>query len=125
MSDAGLVGAQPGRLVSMMDDEPNSERRRSAVVKEILYTLKGQAKENVNLHRSGADSLSDNERDEIYYQKQAKGETFLDGGNARYYKPIDTYEGRHRWDPNAEWTPEEEKRIIRKVRLTWTMSLVQ
>lgn len=20
-----------------------------------------------------------------------------------YYKPIDTYEGRHRWDPNFEW----------------------
>jgi hypothetical protein len=33
----------------------------------------------------------------------------------RYYKPIPTYEGFHRWDPDFEWTEEEEKRLIRKV----------
>ena len=34
----------------------------------------------------------------------------------RFYKPIDTYEGIHRWDPEVEWTPEEEKKLVRKVR---------
>lgn len=34
----------------------------------------------------------------------------------RFYKPISTYEGIHRWDPHFDWTPEEEKRLIRKVR---------
>lgn len=33
----------------------------------------------------------------------------------RYYKPIPTYEGIHRWDPEFEWSEQEEKRIIRKV----------
>ncbi|KAI9045632.1 putative transporter [Aspergillus affinis] len=33
----------------------------------------------------------------------------------RYYKPIDSYEGIHRWDPDFEWTEEEEKRVIRKI----------
>lgn len=36
----------------------------------------------------------------------------------RYYKPIPTYEGIHRWDPDFEWTEEEEKRLIRKVLQT-------
>ncbi|KAM6534793.1 MFS domain-containing protein [Fusarium falciforme] len=36
--------------------------------------------------------------------------------------PHDTYEGGHRWDPSATWTPEEEKRAVRKTDLrllTW------
>jgi MFS transporter, ACS family, DAL5 transporter family protein len=32
-----------------------------------------------------------------------------------HYKPIDTFEGIHRWDPDFEWEEEEEKRIVRKV----------
>ena len=35
----------------------------------------------------------------------------------KYYAPIDTYEGRHRYDPKAKWAPEEEKRLGR--RLDW------
>ena len=35
----------------------------------------------------------------------------------KYYAPIDTYEGRGRYDPRARWTPEEEKRLAR--RLDW------
>ncbi|KAL3453604.1 major facilitator superfamily domain-containing protein [Aspergillus insuetus] len=33
----------------------------------------------------------------------------------RYYKPIPEYEGIHRWDPDFDWSPEEEKRLIRKI----------
>lgn len=33
----------------------------------------------------------------------------------RYYKPIPTYEGIHRWDPDFEWTEDEEKRVTKKV----------
>jgi hypothetical protein len=33
----------------------------------------------------------------------------------RYYKPIDTYEGVHRWDPDFEWEEQEERKLIRKV----------
>ena len=38
-----------------------------------------------------------------------------DGSLAAFYKPIDTYEGRHRYDPNFEWGPAEEKRLVRKI----------
>jgi hypothetical protein len=36
------------------------------------------------------------------------------------------YENRHRFDPNYEWTAEEEKRLVRKVRgcLTFRTSWV-
>lgn len=31
-------------------------------------------------------------------------------------QPLDEkYEGRHRYDPAAEWTPEEEKKVKRKM----------
>ncbi|KAI7549440.1 MFS general substrate transporter [Hortaea werneckii] len=38
-----------------------------------------------------------------------------DGSLAAFYKPIDTYEGRHRYDPNFEWEPAEERRLVRKI----------
>ncbi|KAH7376698.1 major facilitator superfamily domain-containing protein [Plectosphaerella cucumerina] len=36
--------------------------------------------------------------------------------------PDEKYEGRHRWDPLAEWTPAEERQVVRKTDLrlmTW------
>ena len=35
----------------------------------------------------------------------------------KYYAPIDTYEGRHRYDIKAKWTPAQEKKLVR--RLDW------
>ena len=35
----------------------------------------------------------------------------------RYYVPIDTYEGRHRYDPKATWSKEEETALIKKLDL--------
>ena len=37
--------------------------------------------------------------------------------------PDDLYEGRHRWDPAATWTPEEEKAVVRKTDI-WLMTWV-
>lgn len=31
------------------------------------------------------------------------------------YKPIEGFEGAHRFDPNASWTSEEEKALVRRV----------
>ncbi|KAG5915599.1 hypothetical protein E4U61_004448 [Claviceps capensis] len=32
------------------------------------------------------------------------------------YKPVDGFEGAHRFDPAAKWTDEEEQALVRKVR---------
>lgn len=37
---------------------------------------------------------------------------------AKFYRPIESYEGYHRWDPQFQWDEKEEKRLIRKVSIT-------
>ena len=32
-----------------------------------------------------------------------------------FYKPVESYEGRHRYDPYFEWEPHEEKKVVRRV----------
>lgn len=42
--------------------------------------------------------------------------TFATGGLGKdHYRPVETYEGIHRYDPDFEWDPEEEKKVVRKV----------
>lgn len=47
--------------------------------------------------------------------KRTEGRAFDNDSLESFYKPIDSYEGRHRYDPSFEWTPKEEKRVVRKV----------
>ncbi|PWZ02404.1 MFS general substrate transporter [Testicularia cyperi] len=54
-----------------------------------------------------------------YKNEEAEAEAAL---LTRFYEPPDSYESKHRWDPKAEWTPEEERKILRK--LDWRVSLV-
>jgi hypothetical protein len=37
------------------------------------------------------------------------------------YKPIEGYEGAHRFNPAYKWTPEEEKKLVRQ--LDWRIAL--
>lgn len=43
------------------------------------------------------------------------GGVWAAGASTRHYEPISKYEGLHRWDPNAEWTEKEEKKLVRRV----------
>ena len=38
-----------------------------------------------------------------------------DDALASFYKPVESYEGRHRFDPNFQWEPAAEKKVVRKV----------
>lgn len=97
MGDYGTIGAIEGRRPST-----TSGSRPSTPDKVIDKNQGDTAQHDLNAIRAA---------------KQARGEAFALGGDTRYYEPIDEYEGKHRWDPQAEWTPEEEKRIVR--RLDW------
>ncbi|KAF2190867.1 MFS general substrate transporter [Zopfia rhizophila CBS 207.26] len=46
---------------------------------------------------------------------EREGVTFAGGGLESHYKPIAKYEGRHRYDPDFEWEPEEERMVVRKI----------
>lgn len=53
----------------------------------------------------------------IYHKSKptpADGEVFAVGADVQLYEPIAQYEGRHRYDPTAEWTEKEEKILVRK-----------
>ena len=79
-----------------------SERRRSSV-KEAFATA-GLAAEQATV------------TDNSFLKRANDKATFAtDESNEEYYKPIDTYEGRHRYDPKFEWTEKEERRIVRKI----------
>ena len=41
--------------------------------------------------------------------------TFSAADDMRFYKPIESYEGYHRWDPDFEWDPKEERQLVRKL----------
>lgn len=48
--------------------------------------------------------------------QKSEGKTFEETDSLNsFYKPIESYEGRHRFDPQFEWEAAEEKRVVRKV----------
>lgn len=58
----------------------------------------------------------------LFSTKATRGATFEhDDTSERFYKPIDSFEGIHRWDPDFEWEPKEEKRVVR--RINWRICL--
>lgn len=62
------------------------------------------------------ESLSSVQKDrEIESDSISDLNVFSDPRSAELYEPIDKYEGRHRFDPSATWSIEEEKKLVRKV----------
>ncbi|OJD35549.1 major facilitator superfamily [Diplodia corticola] len=74
------------------------------------------------------DMASPTTLDEIGYAKKNDGwleeapvnavksaPTFATSGLDKYYRPVEGYEGMHRYDPDFEWEPEEEQRVVRKI----------
>lgn len=43
--------------------------------------------------------------------------TFSRSGSASHYTPIASYEGAHRYDPDFQWEPKEEQRLVRRLDL--------
>lgn len=56
------------------------------------------------------------------FKRAGRGPTFdNENMSSRYVKPIETFEGLHRWDPDFEWEPKEEQRLVRKIN--WRICL--
>jgi hypothetical protein len=73
----------------------------------------GAGIDSKGIGESGKYALSDSSSDQ---NSISEGKTFLTAGLKDAYVPIDKYEGKHRWDVNFQWTPEEEKAVVRKVQ---------
>lgn len=52
------------------------------------------------------------------------GNAFQTNGLEDYYKPIEKYEGAHRYDPQFQWTEAEENAVLRKVRLCTSLFFI-
>ncbi|CAK3898795.1 MFS general substrate transporter [Lecanosticta acicola] len=47
--------------------------------------------------------------------KRTGGKTFETDSLESFYKPIESYEGYHRYDPDFQWEEKEEKRVVRRI----------
>ena len=57
------------------------------------------------------------ETEKGFFARSTREATFETSSLESHYAPIEQYEGRHRYDPKFEWTPKEEKRVVRKVSI--------
>lgn len=65
---------------------------------------------------AGLDSeTSSLDRSSSFNSEKGTNDLFHDPEVTELYKPIEGFEGTHRFDPTATWTPEEEKALVRKV----------
>lgn len=62
---------------------------------------------------------NDGERESLLPRRivRENNTTFERFGKASHHRPIERYEGSHRYDPQFEWEPKEEKKLVRKVGL--------
>jgi hypothetical protein len=51
------------------------------------------------------------------FDEQIPPTTLDTDGLENYYKPIDGYEGAHRFDPEYTWDPIDERKVVRKVSI--------
>lgn len=63
--------------------------------------------------------VDDDEREALLPTRTVRenNTTFERFGKASHHQPIERYEGSHRYDPQFEWEPKEEERLVRKVGL--------
>ena len=65
--------------------------------------------------KSESSLTSSQEDNELGQDNNIQGSVFSDSRAKEFYKPIEKYEGRHRFDMHATWSDEEEKRLVRRV----------
>lgn len=76
---------------------------------------------------TGSDARTDSKLEPRISSAESSSSSTYDGPRAQvdcafdttedpqFYKPIPEYEGAHRWDPDFQWTEEEEKAVVKKV----------
>ncbi|CAO2650866.1 Nn.00g091630.m01.CDS01 [Neocucurbitaria sp. VM-36] len=102
------------------DQEPllNQWRRMSAPT-PTSANPSGIAKTEFDVAGSASNSDSEVHKSGLKVRER-DGYTFVSSGVGKnHYKPIESYEGIHRYDPDFEWDPVEEKRVIDKRICTW------
>ncbi|KAL1406737.1 hypothetical protein Q8F55_006141 [Vanrija albida] len=69
-------------------------------------------------HDDDSASYKDEESDGKTSQERSRQDQATDSDTVsltQFYEPPDSYESKHRWDPKATWSKEEEKKLVRKL----------
>lgn len=69
----------------------------------------------VNVPSTTKSARSSSDDDEHAHESTIYGSVFSDSRAQDFYKPIEKYEGRHRFDMHATWSEDEEKNLVRRV----------
>ncbi|RDI89187.1 Methylthioribulose-1-phosphate dehydratase [Venturia inaequalis] len=69
------------------------------------------------MEKEGTSSLTKRDHNalEAELPEYTPGGAFETAGLETHYEPIDSYEGKHRYDPAFKWTENEEDKIVRKI----------
>lgn len=88
----------------------------------FLFFIRAMAASSTSSGNSGTEkdgTLGLNRKDhnalEAELPEYTPGRAFETAGLETHYEPIDSYEGKHRYDPGFKWTENEEQKVVRKV----------
>lgn len=112
------MGGKFDTLETSSDEHAPHPAHRSRF-KKALSALRTPAHTNETSTFAGVQAEGTHVTEDAYDERGKFGRT-LEGDEAsleRYYVPIETYEGRHRYDPKAAWSHAEETALIRKLDL--------
>ncbi|TDZ21412.1 putative transporter [Colletotrichum orbiculare MAFF 240422] len=70
---------------------------------------------NSAVAQKGAHPLVDDDVAAASDSKQASSGVWAVGASSPAFEPIPEYEGRHRYDPKATWSEQEEKKLVRRL----------
>ena len=95
----------------------NSSDIRNAIGANPWWKFGGHDRIFVPSDQGTSDSSlsSSQKHNEIGSGNNSDGTVFSDPKAAEFYEPIEKYEGRHRFDPRATWSNEEERKLVRRV----------
>jgi len=90
----------------MSQEDPSSISKEAEEYASGESKIVGQTTKTAYVSDSGSFS-DDSVRKDVTFANE--------GLDSEFYVPIATYEGIHRYDPSFTWSPQEEKKLVRKI----------
>ena len=102
---------------SSQDDSVGRQRRGSALDTNPWWKFSGRDRSYIPTRSEPSKSSLEtvNDSRDIENEDNPDDSVFNNTKAFDIYKPIEKYEGRHRFDPRAVWSISEEKKLVRRV----------
>ena len=111
MSHQGTKASRSKVGYIQLSEQPHEDRDPSSI--RIRASSKNSSSSPLIFPVSERDGDDLDNEDET----SLKPSTFQTDGLETFYKPIEGYEGAHRYDPEYVWSAADEGRVVRKVYL--------